>query len=240
MRLRRFNEGGIDAFGRYLSELRKDPKLPAPSDLVNDSALTEMLVPNVSAQPEPFATRMAFAQWLDRTFQESGAEPPSLDAGFWTWLTAALFDQVCPADGNGKRNPGADARYIPDMSHWTRRYRHLLANPFQVLLLHREDPQRAAVALVNPLHMPGELTEQFTGRLEIIRCPGTIGLATILFIEPSTGKRKRGASGTAARRFGKLMNQYTRTWDLQSVETHEFAQLLPREFNRFKPEPRTE
>ena len=235
MRFRRFTNAGVDAFSRYIHDLRADPKLPLPHGLLTDDALTEMLTPEVSATPEGFNTRMEFARWLDRAFEESDAEVPSLDTGFWTWLTAALFNQVCPSDGNGRRKPGADARYVPDMTKWTRRYRHLLANPYQVFQLHRDAPERAAVALVNPLHKPGELTEQFTARLEIIRCPGTIGLATKLFVDPATGARRPGASGSAARRFGKLMNQYNRTWDLQSVETDSFAQLLPREFNRFKP-----
>ena len=235
MRFRRFTDAGVEEFSQYIHALRNDPKLPVPSALIADDALTELLTPEVSATPERFSTRMEFARWLDRAFEESDAEVPSLDTGFWTWLAAVLFDQLCPADGHGRRKPGADARYIPDMSRWTRRYRHLLANPYQVLQLHRDDPERAAVALVNPLHKPGELTEQFTARLEIIRCPGTIGLATKLFIDPKTGARRHGASGNAARRFGKLMNQYTRTWDLQSVEADTFVQLLPREFNRFKP-----
>lgn len=235
MRFRRFTDAGVEAFSQYIHDLRADPKLPVPADLVTVDALTEVLTPEVSATPEAFETRMEFARWLDLAFGNSDAEAPLLDAGFWTWLTAALFDQVCPPDGNGRRKPGADARYIPDMTRWTRRYRHLLANPYQVFQLHRNAPERAAVALVNPLHKPGELTEQFTARLEIIRCPGTLGLATKLFVDPSTGARRPGASGNAARRFGKLMNQYTRTWDLQSVEAGEFAQLLPREFNRFKP-----
>lgn len=235
MRFRRFTDTGVEAFSRYIQDLRDDPKLPLPPAMLSDDALTELLTPEVSATPDTFNTRMEFARWLDQAFEQSGAETPVLDTGFWTWLTAALFDQVCPADGNGRRKPGADARYIPDMSQWTRRYRHLLANPYQVFQLHRDNPERAVVALVNPLHKPGELTEQFTARLDIIRCPGTIGLATKLFIDPVTGARRRGASGSAARRFGKLMNQYTRTWDLQSVDASEFAQLLPREFNRFKP-----
>lgn len=235
MKFRRFNDAGVDAFRRCLDSLRSDPKAPGPVELAEDPSLTEMLTPEVGAVPERFENRMAFAKWLDRAFQDSETEPPLLDAGFWTWLTAALFDQVCPPDGNGRRKPGENAKYIPDMSRWTKRYRHLLANPFNVFQLHRDNPERAAVALVNPLDKPGELTEQFAARVEIVRCPGTIGLASKLFIDPSTGMRKRGASGLAARRFAKLMNQYTRTWDLQSVDSDNFVQLLPREFSRFKP-----
>jgi hypothetical protein len=240
MKLRRFNSEGIVAFRSYLEDVRADPTLPAPLALLNDPALTEVLRPEVDATPHAFPTRLAFAAWLDEAFTSSGASAPLLDAGYWAWLTAALFDQACPQDGHGRRRPGADARYIPDVTRWTRRYRHLLANPFQVYQLHRDDPRRAAVVLLNPLHQPGELTEQFTARLELVSCPGAIGLATRLFIDPASGTRRRGAAGAAARRFGKLVNQYTRTWDLPSVQLDDFIRMLPREFNRFKPRPSEE
>lgn len=235
MQFRRFNDHGIETFRKHIEELRIDPKASFPRNILSDEALTEVLRPNISASEEVFENRMEFAKWLSNASLDSQAEPPRSDVGFWTWLTAALFDQVCPVDGNGKRKVGAEARYIPDLTKWTRRYRHLLANPFNVYQLHRDNPDRAAVALINPLHTPGELTEQFTGRLELVSCPGTMSLASALFIDPITGQRRKGASGKAARRLGKIMNQYTRTWDIPIVDSVEFAQLLPVEFNRFKP-----
>ncbi len=235
MMMRRFTIAGMAAFKRYLTELRANPDTPIPCELLTDPTLTELLEPEVTATVGRFSSRQEFAVWLEGAFQAAGSEPPMLDCEFWAWLTAALFDQVCPADRRGHRKPGALARYIPEMNQWRRRYRHLLANPYHAFRVHRCDPGRAAVVLVNPLHAPGELTEQFTSRLEVISCPATIGLATMLFIDGSTGKRRTGASGEAARRLGKLINQYSRTWDLRSVELVHFARLLPREFDRFKP-----
>lgn len=240
MRFHRLKDEGITEFRRYLEALRADPSLPIPSALLDDPNLTEPLPCEVAAAAPVFATRMDFARWLDQAFASAGTTAPLLDVGFWSWLTVFLFDQVCPSSTSGKRSVGADARYIPDTSRWNRRYRHLLANPFQVYQLHHDDPNRAAVVLLNPLHKPGELTEQFTSRLEIISCRGAIGLATKLFIDPTSGARKRGAAGTSASRFGKLMNQYVRTWDLSSVHLDRFMEMLPREFNRFKTRPSTD
>ena len=240
MKLRRFTNEGMVAFRQYLIDLRANPDRSIPHDLLSSPTLTEVLHPEVTAAVPYFSTRQEFAAWLDFAFQTAGCEPPMLDREFWSWLTAALFDQVCPADSRGHRKPGALARYIPEMNQWRRRYRHLLANPYHAFRVHRSDPSRAAVVLVNPLHAPGELTEQFTSRLEVISCPATIGLATMLFIDGSTGRRRAGASGEAARRLGKLINQYSRTWDIRSVELDQFVRILPREFDRFKPAaPRT-
>jgi len=234
MQFRRFHDAGIEAFRDYLHRLRSEPTLAPPWGMLTDDALSEPLHPPIAAEPEQFENRMAFARWLHDAAEAAKATIPRADPGFWAWLSLALFDQVCPADGNGRRKPGADARHIPDRANWQRRYRHLLANPFDVFMLHRDNPERAAVVLVNPLHKPGELTEQFTARTEIVSCPGTMALASHLYVDPTTKTRRRGASGKSARRFGKLMNQYTRTWDLPEIQPARFAEMLPGEFDRFK------
>jgi len=236
MRFRRFNPDGIAAFREYLHRLRTEPAWPPPLHILSDDQLSEELDPPIHAEPRRFNNRMSFARWL---YDVSGREEsmiPRSDPGFWAWLSLALFDQVAPVDGHGRRKPGADARHIPD-ADWRRRYRHLLASPYDVFMLHRDNPLRAYVALVNPLHKPGELTEQFTSRVEIVTCPGTMALASYLYVDPATGTRKKGASGEIARRFGKLMNQYTRTFDLPEMRPDAFAALLPREFERFAKSP---
>lgn len=234
IQFRRFNDAGIEAFRNYLERLRIDPALPPPRTLLTDGTVSELLNPQIEAAPGHFENRMAFARWLHAAAEKSGHPIPRTDVGFWAWLSLALFDEVCPPDSSGKRKPGADARHIPERTNWRRRYRHLLANPFDVFWLHRDDPVRASVVLLNPLHQPGELTEQFTARIELVACPGTMALASYLYVDPRTGARRRGASGKSARRFGKLMNQYARTWDLPLTQAPDFAEMLPKEFDRFK------
>lgn len=234
MPFRRFNDAGIEAFRNYLQQLRVDPTEAPPRALLTDAAVSEPLEARIGAVPEHFENRMAFARWLHAAAEKAGSPIPRTDAGFWAWLSLALFDEVCPSDSHGKRKPGADARHIPDRSNWRRRYRHLLANPFDVFWLHRDNPARASAVLLNPLHQPGELTEQFTARIELVACPGTMALATYLYVDLRTGARRRGASGKSARRFGKLMNQYARTWDLPLTQATQFAEILPMEFERFK------
>ncbi|MDQ3288598.1 MAG: hypothetical protein M3Q42_10145 [Pseudomonadota bacterium] len=231
---RSLNSAGIEAFRNYLQRLRMEATLPPPRHLLIDDAFSAPLIPSIEGKPERFGSRMAFARWLSGTADRSGHAIPRSDSGFWAWLSLELFDEVCPQNASGKRKPGADARHIPESSNWRRRYRHLLANPYDVFLLHRDDPTRAMAALVNPLSKPGELTEQFTARVELVSCPGTMALASHLFIDAHTGVRKHGASGDAARRFGKLMNQFARTWDLPLTSAPKFAELLPKEFERFR------
>jgi len=233
MRFRRFNDLGIRAFAAYLEALRANPSAPIPRELLDRPNLTAPLEPAINADPPHFNTRMEFARWLHEAAQQAGTEIPRRDAGFWAWLTLALFDSVCPSK-NGKRKCGEDARYIPASENWRRRYRHLLATPYTVFLIHIDRPERAAFILNSPLHVLGELTEQFASRQDLVSCPGTMSLVSYLFSDAVTGQRRSNAAGNAARRLGKLLNQYQRTWDITIMDPTAFANMLPREFERFR------
>lgn len=162
-------------------------------------------------------------------------DPSPVDVGLWSWLSLLLFDQVCPPQADGSRKVGAFPRYVPEPSNFRRRYRHLLSAPYAILRLHRDNPCRTKVVLAGPLHQPGELAEQISARSDFISSAGAMSLATYLFVDASTDKRRRGASGAAAARLGKLINQYTRTWDFEMLEPAEFAAALPKELRRFIP-----
>lgn len=226
MKFRRFNDQGVKAFAEYLEALRTHPEAAVPTDLLSNPRLTEPLPVSIDAEPPAsFANRMAFAQWLHDAAIDSEADIPRNDAGFWAWLSLALFDHVCPPDGKGKRKPGADARHLIDAADWKRRYRHLLQNAYEIHFLHRDNPARALVALVNPLFKPGELTEQINGRQEIVTCPGCMSLATFLCVD-ADGNRRKGASGEFARIFGKAVNRISRTFDLPVMTPTQSAKLL--------------
>lgn len=237
MQLRRFNRKGIDAFTMYLDALRLDPSRPVPTELLTNDALVSPLAPPIQTPAPPvkgFASRMAFASWLHDAATASGAQVPRKDAGFWSWLTLALFDQVCPADAKGQRKVGELARYLPQFDNYLRRYRHLLATPYEVLLMHEDDPTCVAIILHSPLNVLGELTEQFASRQELISCKGTMALASHLFFDSKGNKTKNRASGNAARRFGKLLNQYQRTWDITVMTPKQSSAILPKDFDKFK------
>lgn len=226
MRFRRFNELGVKAFAEFLGALRANPETPVPTELLTNPRLTEPLSVSINSDPPAsFASRMDFAKWLHAAATANGVDIPRNDAGFWAWLSLALFDHVCPADGKGFRKPGADARHIIDTADWKRKYRHLLQNAYEILFLHRDDPPRALVALVNPLYLPGELTEQINGRQEIVTCPGCMALATFLCVD-SEGNRRKGASGEFARVFGKAVNRVSRTFDLPVMKPAQSAKLF--------------
>lgn len=238
MRLRRFTDAGVEAFSRYIHDLRTDPKLPVPADLLTNDALTEMLTPEVSATPEAFETRMDFARWLDRAFEKSDAEAPLLDAGFWTWLTAALFDQVCPADGHGRRKPGEVARFIPMFTNHRLQYRHLLYGSMLVYRLYRDEPQAADILLATPLDQLNHFYYQLASRREMLGNRAVMSLANQLYFDRDRRRGKRGAvtrgQPGSVFRYVKVLNQLDRILDLGSVPDEVLERHLPREFDRFR------
>jgi hypothetical protein len=232
MEFKRFNDVGIAAFREWLGRLRADSSLQPPFAMLDEPGMTEPIEPVISATPKAFQNRMQFAQWLHAAATTANAKVPLRDAGFWSWLTLLLFDQVCPPD-NGSRTVRKDPTYIPDPDY-RRAYRHLLSTAYRIYYLHRDDPSRVRFLLDMQLSVFGELTEQFASRQELIGTPGIMSLANRLFADPDTGELKKGAGGEAAGRFGKLLNQYMRTWDIAIMKPENSARLLPAEFDRFR------
>lgn len=233
--LRRFNNAGIEAFRDYLADLKHNPTAAIPSILEDDHYAVKISDTTVALSPKSFESRRIFAEWLDDAVEAAGADISLVDVGLWSWLSLLLFDQVCPPNTHGSRKVGAFARYVPEPSNFRRRYRHLLSAPYSIFRLHRDEPSRTNVILSGPLHQPGELAEQISARADFVSSAGAMSLATHLFIDQSTGKRRKGASGVAAARLGKLINQYRRTWDFEMLDAVEFAAALPKEFTRFVP-----
>ena len=101
----------------------------------------------------------------------------------------------------------------------------------------KDDPKRAAIVLCGLLHSPGEIVEQLTSSQEFIQNKAIIEAATKLYLNPATGRPKKGAPGKqpgAARRFATLMNQLDRTWDLYSMDADQILAKLPHEFDGYK------
>lgn len=233
MKLRRFNDDGVEQFRSYLATLKIDPTAPLPEGLLTNPSLTEPMDGPLEAEPRTFLNRLDFARWLQDAADSVGARVSLLDTGFWSWLSLLLFDQVCPISKGGRRVRD-EVRYIPRFSDWKRRYRHHLATSYSIFYAHRDNPDRALLLLSGSLDILGEMTEQIASRQELVSCPGTMGLATLLFFDSAAGKLKRGASGDAAARLGVILNQYTRTYDIAVMQPSDSLRLLPKEFDRFR------
>ncbi len=237
MKLHRFNPDGITAFANYRARLTLEPTLPPPAELLEDPALTEVVSDDVEVAPCSFANRLEAGKFLNDLIDAAGINLPERDRGLWAWLTLFFFDEVCPADGNGKRDPQDEARLLPLLDNHQRFYRHLLLGPFLVVRAHRDQPERALAFLKQVLWKPGDIVEQLASRKELVTNRAVAEAATRLYFDPTVGAFKRGHSSKikgGPRRLASLLNQLDLTWYLYGMTADEVLNLLPKEFDRFR------
>ena len=201
MKLRRFNSDGITAFRDYRARLVIEPILPPPVQLLEDAAYTEV-VADTEVPSRAFATRLEAGRFFEGLLDAANILSPERDQGLWAWLTLFYFDEVCPPDANGRRDPKTDeARLIPSLDNYQRFYRHLLLGPFLIVRAHRDQPDRAIGMLMQ-------------SSLETGRNCGTACLAQGARDKPSSGR----SSNSSLLRCGVRFLQ-TRCWSENARST---------------------
>ena len=120
MKLRRFNPDGVASFASYRARLTLEPTLPPPVEMLEDPALTELMPGDVDVPKRSFNNRLEVGRFLNELFGVAKVDLPERDQGLWTWLTLFYLDEVCPEDGNGRRNPKDEARLIAQVDNFQR------------------------------------------------------------------------------------------------------------------------
>jgi hypothetical protein len=226
---RAFNSDGMAAVATTLAALRADQDSEPPVGLLTDPSLSEPFDARVEYPAVTFASRWHLGLWLFQQFSDSFPnESDNRQAGFWTWLAYFLFGIIRPR----RTKVGEDARYILNRDDFRKRYRHLVAGPFYVLLAHASAPQAVRGILATPPAAPGELYEQFAARKELITSDAIMQAITSLYYDSEKGTLKRGSSGSA-RRLADVLMQYDVTYDFASIPSDRLLSMLPHEFRRF-------
>ena len=92
----------------------------------------------------------------------------------------------------------------------------------------------------------GEITEQLLGRQDLLSSEAAIRLASALYFDPVQGTFKKGAAARKSpgciSRYIAWLQQVQLTFDIYSMSKEELAALLPKEFDRYRPDhmPATE
>jgi hypothetical protein len=235
--VRYFNRKGRDEWANWLENLRKDPTLPFPADLLQRSDLTKAALGGATL-PKAVESKYELAESLARPVSMIESKGLGIDQfpGLWDWLAAYYFDVLCPQKSDGTRilNELARYRWDPD---YRRKYRHRIYGPVSLV---RQLGEHAKV-LLNGL--PSTLTdweEQAAARYETGGNPGIAEVLCMLYWDETTGRPKKGAApnkktpGTL-RRFGDIMRQFALTYDLSAISAKGLLDLLPKEFNKWKP-----
>lgn len=238
MRLRRLNSAGMERMVAFLDSLVSEAPMAYPGDLLTDEDTSEALSVKIDVERKEFLRRFEMAEYLYTKFDGSGLDHPEHDAGIWAWLALFWFDQLCPKDKKGNRNPKALARWIPDLENARRYYRHLVLGPFLIYSTHHKTPKLVLGLLGTDVNAPGEIVEQFASRPQLVTCPAAVGAVTKLYYLPKGGFKPGAGGGDdipgTARRLALVLMQFDRTFDLHSLAVDQLVGLLPPEFDRFR------
>ena len=182
----------------------------------------------------PFASRLAHGRHLTERLKGFSPATLSFDEGVWDWLSLFYIDQLLPVV-DGKRKPKEVVRYCLQLDgrKWSRHYVRM--NWLSV----REHGDAARVMLSGPMDRHPDILEQLSGQQEMFGSKGVIAAADALYWSGTLGALKKGhATRTApgaVQRLRTVIRQFERTWDLEMLTAAQVVEMLPREFERWKP-----
>ena len=231
---RRLNDTGLRAFREFIDRLAVAGNAATPIHLLTEPETSEALAFEAELDLGPCESRHELGQHLLNALDTFDMQPYLRDEGFWSWLALAYFDQLCPADGNGKRKPAKHYNYVLS-SNYKHRSRHAIRTSYMLV---KKYGDTAKFLLCNPLYKRGELTEQIAARQFFIECEGVIGAASSLYFDPNQDWFKRGSTSGKrkgnVRRFIAYLRQIELTYDLYTIEAQDLVGMLPDEFDAFR------
>lgn len=233
--IRRFNDKGNSMFIELLTDRPSDVAARAKVLAFDDQYTIHQ--PELSTSFLVPSTRLQLGTNL---WPHLGPKGPlaalSTDPLLWNWIAAALMLQIVgnPAD---VKLIGAQERWIVNPAA-RKFYRHLFAGAFFAYKAHSDNPARAMSVLCQQIGQPGEVVAQIMATEEL-GFSVAAEVATLLFFDPSTGKIKKGVSGSGAgsprRLAADYLNQLKLTVDFKGMTAKEILEILPPEFEHLKP-----
>lgn len=234
-KLRSLNARGIEEFRGFLQQIRDGAEFHANPAILHIDDYSPRLPRTIEIEQRPFATKYEAAQYLGNAL--SGFPATAEEVGLWSWLALFYFDQLSPVGDDGKRRPREDYHYIPSTDGWQRE-RHLLAGPFKLYSLHRE---HSRLLLHPPVHQHGAFVYDLGFRRDLITNRGLIEAIDLLYWDAKRLKPKRGATSTNRpgnlRRLITVVQQLDFNYDLYGMSAAEILELLPPEFDGWRPAP---
>ena len=230
--VRCFNDDGITEFSRWL---RKGAVGSVPANLLTDSAFSTPMVKSSIPEIPTFSDGYEFGLFLVDLLSSYDPHQISYNAGLWTWLAALFFEQLAPADNEGKRSLRRPYVYV--LSDSRKYYRHLVRGPWYLVRTHGPEARYLLAPMRTddkaPLSRQSSLLDQLAARQFVISSPTLIAAARRLYTDPRTGRQRRGAGAKgkgSPRRLALIANQLALTYDVSNMSVDQFMKLLPTEF----------
>ena len=239
MELRKLTDKGIEEFRFYLHQLAQGSTAESPIRLLTEPEFSQALRNGAPIDQRRFASRLDLARYLDQVLENVPERPDILanEVGLWSWLSLFYFDQICPINEKGRRQPGRDYRHIPEPGY-PNGHRHLLLGAYLVYTLYGWGDELSKLLLATDLSIESHFHHEIAGRQSVITNRGIMEALHILYYHNVQNKPKRGAimnrnAPGSLYRFIDVIQQLDLTYDLYSMSGAEIVGLLPAEFNHW-------
>lgn len=236
-RARALTPAGIDAARQFLAEVRANPTIDAlpPDEVLFDGVHTRGLLDAPDLRRAPMRTRRDAASYLSpqlAPIQQRVAD----DAGFWSWLGMYLFAETAPRDPDGVlRLSPLDETFVvhsEESRSYQRRYRHYLWSAWR---LQQEHGGYASFLLDERLSSFGDIADRVFSSSRVFNAGGIVELILTLYTEGGRQKRQFGRARGGLRHLIRVLDQFERTYDVYGMPSDALLNILPREFDRWKP-----
>lgn len=225
-----FTDAGMKAFEQAFMR-----QIPEDAIDLQDPAVARAVAGTNAFDVRQFETARDLAEAVLYAFGSRKLPELLPNAGLWSWLTFILRDVVFPRDKAGIRPLGEVHRWYPsNPNDYQKAQRHLVRMPVTLLATLGKNADHL---LCGKPSVPGEVREQLTSQQEMFH-PAFQGAARILYYDDTKHKLKRGAGGKAGgspRRLARVRRQFDVTWDLFALSSERIVEMLPKEFDRFRP-----
>lgn len=233
--VRLLNEAGIAGFNAFLERARGGSTEVAPKNLLTDQATSEPLNVTIEIEQYEFENRFDLGTYLVKLLKPLDRYHISRDHRLWNWLALYFFQNICKKNSDGAWKLLRPELYLLDSKYdYLRYYKHLVRTPWLAVLDHGDN---AKILFANSRGVRSEIEETLTASQQVLGNSTIIAAACGLYLDPITGKPKRGAAGKAGgspRRLTAFIQQLELTYDIQSCTPEQFLKLLPEEFEKFR------
>lgn len=249
MWVRAFNSRGMQTFQTFLGRYQEGTaRIEEAEQLAESTQYSDLVEPRINIDIPRLCLKRELAELVVSSFDKAGYEELPTRAsernrGMWTWLAAASFHLIRSRTvRNGKPNLRDYAYYILSEDA-LRYYRHRVAGPARIHWILRDTPQNTRIFLNSEIHQVSEFEERLAVNMRYISNPDLMRAINTLYLDPKTLRQKRGCvsdpntRGGVLKRFMNVIDQLDRTYDLHSMSADQILDLLPPEFDRWKPNP---
>ena len=242
---------GIREAKEYLSILRDGKRLRTwekdLDELLGDPANVTPIYPEVRVQRRPFANRREAGEYLQSRLSPLGIGRIAGNHPLWSWLGMFFLEQASARDRSGIIRPSpSDAAYIldpqtQDASDLTG-YRHRLMAAYETYIRHGE---KAWCMLDQEVHRLETFAMFMLGSSMLFNSVGIVELGHLLYTDKTARRYKRGFAGGGKKLAGgvpgslqrliEVLNQLYMTYDVYGMTAEQLMNLLPPEFDSWKP-----